>query len=465
MNWKKWSKQLGKAVKNRFWGAFFGMNPITAALSVGWSQRRARQSILRSWVLKSPYANELTSRLYPESSKDKDKDKDKAVGIENVAQSTSSDIRPFLPHPIGTREDCELIREPRWVIPETWPSPRYSRANRRMEEVTWKDRILSPFQSLCRNWSFGWQGVFPTATLLVPIGCILWFAWAFGWNNSFNKGYEQAPVGPLTSFIGIGFFIWFWSHIPMAQACQAASGNWKSFYRWRLIRKLIWTTPMRYLGLLGMYLALAIPVMFVESAPGLITSGKSQLEFLSAQEAVDFLINYHFLALFIVIFPAFALLKRMAAKVYADAVIMGLGSGKIKLDELSSWESEVIVALGLDRLEPPVESPIWKRMLVFMGKTGTHLVFRISMGLIGFGLIGATFYIPQFIGYQSFPRWVNPVIIQLPWYHRLPGHLKESLEEEKALKAQEVQESQESQEVLNTPDPELPDTDTDLKSE
>ena len=77
MNWKKWSKQLGKAVKNRFCGAFFGMNPITAALSVGWSQRRARQSILRSWVLKSPYANELTSRLDPKSSKDKDKAQDK----------------------------------------------------------------------------------------------------------------------------------------------------------------------------------------------------------------------------------------------------------------------------------------------------------------------------------------------------------------------------------------------------
>ncbi len=405
--------------------ALFGMNPVTAFLSVGWSQRRARQTVMRNWVLNSAYASELKQRLQP--------DPDTSEG--KSSKESNRDSHLFLPHPLATREDHELIKDPRWIIPETWPRPRYSRSQKQMIEVSWLDRVRAPFQSLFRNWRFGWQGVFPTATLLVPVGGIMWFAWRMGWNNSFNKGYEQAPIGPVTSFIGIGLFIWFWSHIPMAQACQAASGEWKRFYKWKLIRKLIWIQPMRYLGLLALYLLLAAPVMMVESAPGLITSGKSKLEFLTASEAVNFLRNLHFAALFFIIFPAFAWLKKLAAKLYSDAVLFGIGSGKIKLEDLSPWEVETIEALGLEGLKKSPESPWWNKLVRFAGLAGSHVVYRISIALIGFGLIGATFYIPQFIGYQPFPRWVNPVLIQLPWYHRLPGPLKEAWQMEKLEKA------------------------------
>lgn len=429
MKGKYWIRRLGRAFRNRFWGALFGMNPLTAFLSAGWSQRRARQNVLRSWVLSSPYAEELRRRLSPAQARDQDQGQERKSGASQRDSAGKSDL--FLPHPLGSREGCELIRDPHWILPESWPSPRYSRTDRKMIEVTWRDKLRAPFQSLARNWKFGWQGVFPTATLLVPTGGMLWFAWRMGWNNSFHKGYEQAPIGPLVSFIGIGLFIWFWSHIPMAQACQAASGEWKRFYRWKLIRKLIWIQPMRYLGLLALYLLLAIPIMMVESAPGLITSGKSKLEFYTAGEAVEFLRNFHFMALLLIIFPAFAWLKKKSGQVYAEATLQGIRSGKVSLDELSEWESEALKALSLDHKQKTVESSFWSRLVKFAGRTGSHILYRTTLGLVGFGLIGALFYIPQFIGYQPFPRWVNPVMIQLPWYHRLPGPLKERWNQEK----------------------------------
>src|SRR5262249_35650377 len=93
--------------------------------------------------------------------------------------------------------------------------------------------------SLWLNLRIGFRAITNTWILTLPAGLLWWFGWYDGWNNSFNKGYEQAPVGPLISIIGIIWMIAAMFYVPLAQARQAATGEWRSFFQFRLLWSIV----------------------------------------------------------------------------------------------------------------------------------------------------------------------------------------------------------------------------------
>ena len=86
------------------------------------------------------------------------------------------------------------------------------------------------FHSLWINLKTGFQGICNTWLLTLPTGLLWVFAWYDGWNNSFNKGYEQYYVGMIIGGIGVLLFIAAMFYVPLAQARQAVTGDWRAFY-------------------------------------------------------------------------------------------------------------------------------------------------------------------------------------------------------------------------------------------
>jgi hypothetical protein len=99
--------------------------------------------------------------------------------------------------------------------------------------------LSAPVNSLWRNFWLGLQVVANTWLLTLPACLFWWFGWYDGWNNSFNKGYEQAAVGPLVSVFGILLFIVAMFYVPLAQARQAVTGQWRAFFQFRLVWRIV----------------------------------------------------------------------------------------------------------------------------------------------------------------------------------------------------------------------------------
>jgi hypothetical protein len=106
-----------------------------------------------------------------------------------------------------------------------------------------------------------------TWALTLPACLLWWFGWYDGWNNSFNKGYEQAAVGPLISLLGIAWFITAMFYVPLAQARQAVTGEWRSFYQFRLIWKIVRDRWVYCVLLAVLYALLSVPLSVLKTSP------------------------------------------------------------------------------------------------------------------------------------------------------------------------------------------------------
>src|SRR5437868_7079045 len=122
-------------------------------------------------------------------------------------------------------------------------------------------------QSLWLNFWIGLRAIANTWVLTLPACLFWWFGWYDGWNNSFNKGYEQAVVGPAISLLGIAWLITMMFYLPLAQARQAVTGQWRAFYQFRLIWKLVRDRWIYCVFLALLYSFSSIPLSALKTSP------------------------------------------------------------------------------------------------------------------------------------------------------------------------------------------------------
>ena len=307
------------------------------------------------------------------------------------------------------REAPEHTHFPNWIVGQ----------NFRLRE--WR-RL---FASLWLNARLGVAGIFNTLVLTLP-GCVLmFFGWYDGWNNSYAKGYEQFWVGPGISWLGILLFSAAMLYVPMAQARQAITGEWRSFYQWRLVWRLVRLRWLWCLMISVLYLLLAAPVMILRAAmPHFWKAEKLSTEELAALSHAEIIGNlnqfFFWCALFIV--PAYLFLRWLAARNYAVGVRTAIRQGLVGVYSLSDYERLVLGRLQLLDVSLPPQR---------------HVLLRITARLWRFGLRGAAIvlmlfvwvlflfelYISQFFHYIPGVGWLNHCLVQLPWFHYIPGHL------------------------------------------
>jgi hypothetical protein len=302
---------------------------------------------------------------------------------------------------------------------------------------------LRVFGSLWLNFRIGVQAFFNTAVILGP-ACALWiFSWYDGWSNSFAKGYEQAVVGPATGIAGVILFIAAMFYLPMAQTRHAATGDWRTFYQFRLVWTLIRRRWLECLGLAVLISALSVPLMVLKTAPGMFTAMRpdktspvengfrkmigGEMEDFTPEQALAFLRRYY-LACGLYLFPALVLMRLVAARIYAAAVADCVQRGVIAEDALHEFEWRALNRLDLLVVRPQPQRNRFVRTVAWVGTKAGAITVGFAMFLVYFSFV-AQVYVGEFLHKNDRALgWWNQPLVQLPYFNYIPSRLRTSTE-------------------------------------
>jgi hypothetical protein len=379
-----WFLRGARLVWQTFLGMVFCQAALTSICVLGWLQRAMQRWALSSWWKLSPLAGDgVTFDEWVRGS------------YRTVGHGTS----------------------PRWI----WGQPDRLETNVGGESGGW-NRIRRGMRrlggSLWRNSVLGLQALGTTGLLTVPAGVLWLFAWYDGWNNSFNKGYEQAAVGPLTFVLGILVFIAAMIYVPMAQARQAVTGQWRCFFDFRLVWTIQRERWVAILGLAALYALLAVPANGLKTLPGFFPQMNATLAAMGPEEAQVFLRRY-FLLSAAYFFPALVFLRWVAARIYASGLVSAVRRGAIAEESLSEFEWESLHRLGLLGPAAPPTRPRWVQAAAWFG---TRMGRATALGILGFiwFLFAAQILVAEFLNGHPVIGWLNQPLIQLPWFRYLP---------------------------------------------
>jgi hypothetical protein len=368
------------------WGMLFCQSLAGSIFIVGWTYRLAQRGALKFWFSRS------------------------------ARHQTPAGFIQFLAGDERTRQHTHW---PNWFAQQHF---REEIGRQTEAEAGLARRVINMVKAMSRSlWTNFWVGlraILNSWALTLPAGVFWWFGWYDGWNNSFNKGYEQAAVGPLVSVLGIAWFITAMFYVPLAQARQAVTGEWRSFYQFRLIWKLVRNRWIHCVLLAMLYTLLSIPLTALKTSPMFWMHNSPALASLTSAQVLAALKSYFFWCALILL-PAFVLVHLAAARIYAAGLISLVQTGKVSESELAPGERDVLNRLGLLTVRPQKQH---HRFVRFIAWTGTRLgraVGAVIFVLIWFSFV-AQIYVSQFLNYHSGAAWMNQPLVQLPWFRYLP---------------------------------------------
>jgi hypothetical protein len=373
--WRAWMVPVQFA-----WGMIFCQSLLGSMLVVGWSYRLARRFALKEWWRQSPLK-----------------------------------CRPGLIFKDFLAADEETAGQRNW--PNWFLGPPAARAAKRGVPGL-LHRIAG---SLHENLRLGLQGIANTSVLVLPACLFWWFGWYDGWNNSFNKGYEHAAVGPVISVLGILLFIGAMFYVPLAQARQAVTGRWRSFYDVGVVWSVLRARWLSSLGLALLYSLLALPLNVLKTWPMFQPQVRPEFEALTDAQAAAWLHSYFFWC-GALMFPAYVLLRLLAAKIYAGGLLAALQRGAIPFGALAENERATLQRLELASLRPPPSRHRCVRLIAFTGTLAGQLAAAFVACWIWFSFV-AQIYVAEFFSYHTALGWVNQPLVQFPWFHYLPPRL------------------------------------------
>jgi hypothetical protein len=374
-----------------FWGMLFCQGLAGSILVVGWTYRLAQRSAFKAWFWRS------------------------------ARPHTRSALTEFLASHPSTRAHAHW---PNWFARQNFTQATTLQAGLSPGRQS-LNLLVALLHSLWLNFWIGLRGIVNTAALTLPACIFWWFGWYDGWNNSFNKGYEQAAVGPLISFFGIAWFITAMFYVPLAQARQAVTGDWRSFYQFRLIRKLVRDRWVYCVMLAILYTLLSVPLNVMKTSPMFWMHSSPALSALTGPQVKTALNSYFFwCALYLL--PAFVLLHLGAARIYASGLVSLLQAGQISESDLAPTERQVLERLALLEVRPQPRRHALVRFVAWSGTRLGRVVGAVILVLIWFSFI-AQIYITQFLNYHPGLGWLNQPLIQLPWFRYLPASVSNPL--------------------------------------
>jgi len=389
-----------------FWGMAFCQGLVGSILVVGWTYRLAQRSVLKYWWLHSqrPQESQNFADFLAESDRTRPcRHWPNWFFQQDFLQTIRAQPTPAkLPASVGAAE-----RSRHGASGITHSLSRLARA---------------PVHSLWLNLWIGLRAVSNTWVLSLPAGLFWWFGWYDGWNNSFNKGYEQAAVGPLISIFGVLWFIAAMFYVPLAQARQAATGDWRSFYQFRLVWRIVRLRWLSCVGLALLYSSFALPLNILKTAPMFWPKGKPTLETLPTAEALKHLDGYFFWCALVVL-PAYVILRLLAARIYASGILSLVQTGNLEPASLAQNEREALERLELIEVRPQPQRHLFVRLIAWTGTRLGRLVSAGALVLIWFSFV-AQIYIAEFLMNHRAIGWLNQPLVQLPWFRYLPAGLK-----------------------------------------
>ena len=355
-------------------GVLLCLTPLSAILVVGWTYRLMQRATLKRWHRLS------------------------GIGADGAA---------FHDFAIADSRTATHVAWPNWLLGAPDAPWRIDAGPGRVTVLL--QRVAGSFGA---NLRIGIQASLNTALVMLPIGALWLLSWWGGWQNSFHKGYEESWVGQVVGFLGIAMFMVVMTYLPLAQARQASTGSWRAFWDVLLLRRLVRRRRLGGLGLALLYMVLAAPLMALRAAPVVIGEFVEELP----PERITEVAEQFFLASTALLFPLYIVVRLVAARLYAGAILDAVRSGDVGLEELGVEERE---ALGRLRVAADPNRPRGHavgRMAVSLPRG-----LLLALTLAAWFAVTAQLYVSQFLNYAWF-SWLNHPLIQLPWIRYLPAH-------------------------------------------
>lgn len=369
------------------WGVFFCSQTIlTSLLVIGWSYRLAQRTAYKHWWKRSNH---------------------RAQGGE------------FTEFAMEDEATAGHAHSPNWFVQQNFRSL-FSAP----KDGSWAKHLWSLFKgfttSFRSNLVLGIQGALNTLALTLPSGLMWWFGWDYGWNISFYKGYEQSLIGTGLFLIGSLFFIGVMFYLPLAQARQAVTGNWRTFWDVNLVIRIIrsqWVWILLLSGLIGL---LSVSVLILKTAPALLSEA---LKIETVEQATEFLKKYFFWSAMFVL-PSYVTIRVLSAKIYAHGLLYAVQNNNLELDELAPSERAVLERLDLHKSKPPVLKHWFWKIASWMGSRIGQFISAAILFWIWLGLVSAI-VVTEFLIYHEAGRgWWNQQLIQLPWFNYMPTYIQ-----------------------------------------
>jgi hypothetical protein len=279
------------------------------------------------------------------------------------------------------------------------------------------------FPSLKINLIVGIQALFNTCILTLPGSSLMCFAWYAGWLNSFNKGYEHAIVGPSLWLSGAFLFVAAMFYLPMAQMRQASTGNWRSFYQFKLIWKLARNSWGSTMGLALLYTALSLPFMVLKILPSFFPQISPALADVTPQEAFHISQRYFFWC-GMAFFPVYAALRFAAAKTYASSMLELVQNGNVTEYDLGNEEWITLRRLKSLGVRP---QPSRHYLLAAAGWVGSRMGRAVSvvlLAIVWFSFV-VQLLVSEFI-IRTETGWLNQPLVQFPAFNFTPSRLRDA---------------------------------------
>ncbi|HVY69788.1 MAG TPA: hypothetical protein VHH73_07640 [Verrucomicrobiae bacterium] len=369
-------------------GMLFCQSFLGALAMAGWTQRFARRAVLRQWWSRSDFRKQGGSFA------------------EFVAQDTRTSGHASWPN---------------WIVEQEFPKA--ARGALALGPARRGFGLIGAlFGSLWSNAREGVQAMLNVWLLTAPGCALMGFGWYDGWNNSFNKGYEQAIVGPLTVFSGMVLLAAAMMYVPLAVARQAATGEWRKFYDFALVRQLIRRARLETAFLALLYFAVAQPVFVLTIALMFFPQMRENIFHIHADAPEQVLpaLRRYFFWTAIYFFPAWVFLRWVAARIYGAAVLKAVQTGAISEEALGDAEWQALHRLELLGVQPAPTRHWLVRWIRWAGtRMGRFVAVSVTV-LAWMALIFELFLMTQFFNYRGGLSWVNNSLLQLPWYFDTP---------------------------------------------
>lgn len=240
----------------------------------------------------------------------------------------------------------------------------------------------------------------PIFVVLAPASALSLFSWWAGWENSFNKGYEQAWVGPTLALLGIAYFSVAMLYLPLAEARHAITRSWTAFFGLNFIFRLAASSWLSLVLLAAAFLFAGTIVALLKVIPlGIGNSGWTE-------EQLSAFAGQYPLICAAVLFPLFAGLRILAARIYAAGVLRLAQRGAV----LATEEEAALMQAGVS-LSPPQEN----RSLRLVARPFAYAASAAGVGAafaswVAFAIVlGAG----QFLVHDWW-GWINHPLLQVP---------------------------------------------------
>lgn len=375
-------------------GVLCGMSTFTAIFLVGWLNRLVQGRVLRAWWKESPLQGtfeEFTATLGP----DAPTCRPRWILRENFDRQA---IRAEIGRPTPDGDP------PGWI--------------RQLYRI-----LRAPFAGLFENFRLGVLTILATF-LLAGWGTILMtFSWEFGWLNSFTKGYEVAFVGPMTGIAGLLLFTFAMLYVPMAQIHMAVTGDFRAFFEFRFVWRLIRARLLPYLLLAVLFLGFGLVQEALKTAPYFLEQFVDSWNNASDALLLQKLRTYYLWSSAWLLL-ALLVTRLLAARIYRSAVLKVIRLGRVEPGMLHPRLSHWLTRLQIypQPLEP--RGPVVR----FARANGRWIYRRLLFPLLFLVWLafGVKTYIGEFLHYHPYVGFLNQPLVMVPCVNYTPWALQQS---------------------------------------